>query len=159
LPLRLAFGVTKPRRRILGGYFAGEIEALGKQITEFSVADEVYGTAQLRLGAYGEHVALPARYAIVAKPGNMSFAEAAVVPLGGLNALHFMRRASIQAGESILINGAGSSIGAHAVQTAKSMGAEVTAVDSGIKEAFVRGLGADHSIDFTSDDFTTQGAV
>jgi len=69
--------VTKPRRRILGGYFAGEIEALGKQITEFSVADEVYGTAQLRLGAYGEHVALPARYAIVAKPGNMSFAEAA----------------------------------------------------------------------------------
>ena len=111
LPLRIALGVRKPRRQILGGYFSGEIESLGKDVTTFSVGDQVFGTAELRLGAYGEYVALPARYTIVAKPNNMSFAEAAAVPLGGLNALHFMRRAEIRAGEQVLINGAGGSIG------------------------------------------------
>lgn len=121
LPLRIAFGVRKPRRQILGSYFSGEIESTGKDVIHFSVGDQVFGAARLRLGAYGEYVALPASYTIVAKPNNMSFAEAAAVPLGGLNALHFMRRAEIRAGEKVLINGAGGSIGAHAVQVAKSM--------------------------------------
>ncbi len=112
LPLRIALGVRRPRRQILGGYFSGEIEAVGTEVTTLSVGDEVYGTAGLRLGAYGEYVALPARSTIVAKPRNMTFAEAAAVPLGGLNALHFMRRAGIRAGEQVLINGAGGSIGA-----------------------------------------------
>jgi NADPH:quinone reductase-like Zn-dependent oxidoreductase len=157
LPLRIAVGVRRPRRQVLGGYFSGEIAALGKDVTTFAVGDQVYGTAGLRFGAYGEYVALPARSTIVAKPRNMSFAEAAAVPLGGLNALHFMRLASIRAGERVLINGAGGSIGLHAVQIAKSMGAEVTAVDTTIKEAAVRRLGADHFVDYTKEDFAGRG--
>ena len=157
LPLRIAFGLRKPKRQILGGYFSGEVESIGTDVRDFSVGDQVFGAAQLRLGAYGEYVALPASYTIVAKPGNMSFEEAAAVPLGGLNALHFMRRAKIQAGEKVLINGAGGSIGAHGVQIAKSMGAEVTAVDTTIKEEFVRRIGADHFIDYTKTDFATSG--
>ena len=157
LPLRIALGVRRPRRQILGGYFSGEIDALGKDVRHFSIGDQVFGTTQLRLGAYGEYVALPASYTIVPKPSNMSYAEAAAVPLGGLNALHFMRRAGIQAGEEVLINGAGGSIGAYGVQIAKSMGAEVTAVDSTIKEEMLRRIGADHFIDYTKDDFTSGG--
>ena len=157
LPLRIALGVRRPRRQILGGYFSGEIDALGKDVRHFSIGDQVFGTTQLRLGAYGEYVALPASYTIVLKPNNMSYAEAAAVPLGGLNALHFMRRAGIQAGEEVLINGAGGSIGAYGVQIAKSMGAEVTAVDSAIKEEMLRRIGADHFIDYTKDDFTGGG--
>ncbi len=157
LPLRIALGVRKPRRQILGGYFSGEIESLRKDVTTFSIGDHVFGAAELRLGAYGEYVALPANFTIVAKPNNMSFAEAAAVPLGGLNALHFMRRAEIQAGEKVLINGAGGSIGAHGVQIAKSMDAEVTAVDSAIKEDMLRRIGADHFIDYTKSDFAGTG--
>ena len=157
LPLRIALGVRKPRRQILGGYFSGEIVSTGKNVTRFSVGDQVFGAAKFRLGAYGEYVALPANYTIVAKPVNMSFAEAAAVPLGGLNALHFMRRAKIQAGEKVLINGAGGSIGAHAVQIAKSMGAEVTAVDSAMKGEFLSRMGADHFIDYTQEDCLASG--
>lgn len=157
LPLRLEMGVRKPRRRILGGYFAGEVAALGKDVTRLAVGDEVYGTAGLRFGAYGEYVSLPARYTIVPKPTNMSFAEAAAVPLGALNALHFLRLAEIQRGEKVLINGAGGSIGAYGVQIAKSMGAEVTAVDKGIKADFIRRMGADHFVDYTKEDFTAAG--
>ena len=144
LPLRIVLGVRKPRRQILGGYFSGVIESVGKEITHFSPGDEVFG---------GEYVALPASYTIVAKPRNFSFAEAAAVPLGGLNALHFMRRAKIQDGEKVLINGAGGSIGAYAVQIAKSMNAEVTAVDKTVKEDMLRRLGADHFIDYTKQGF------
>ncbi|NOR37051.1 MAG: zinc-binding dehydrogenase [Woeseiaceae bacterium] len=157
LPLRIAFGVRKPRRQNLGGYFSGEVEMLGKDVTEFSTGDQVFGTAGLKLGAYGEYVALPASYTIVAKPSNMSFQDAAAVPLGGLNALHFMRLARIQARDKVLINGAGGSIGAHGVQIAKSMGAEVTAVDSTIKEDLLRRMGADHFIDYTKENFATMG--
>lgn len=157
LPLRVAFGVRRPRRPILGGYFSGEIESLGKDVTRFSPGDRVFGAAQLRLGAYGEYVALPAKFTIVAKPKNMSFEEAAAVPLGGLNALHFMRRAKVQVGEKVLINGAGGSIGAYGVQIAKSMGAEVTAVDGAIKEDLLRRMGADHFIDYRKSDFTSSG--
>lgn len=157
LPLRIALGVRKPKRQILGGYFSGEVERLGKDVTEFSSGDQVFGAARLKLGAYGEYVALPANYTIVAKPRTMSHADAAAVPLGGLNALHFMRLASIQEGEKVLINGAGGSIGTHGVQIAKSMGAEVTAVDSTIKEDLLRRLGADHFIDYTKENFATMG--
>lgn len=154
LPLRIVFGVRKPRRKILGGYFSGEVESFGKDVTQFAMGDQVFGSAGLRLGVYAEYVALPASYTIVAKPSNMSFAAAAAVPLGGLNALHFMRLAKIRAGDKVLINGAGGSIGAHGVQIAKSMGAEVTAVDSAIKEDLLKRLGADHFIDYARDNFT-----
>ena len=157
LPLRIALGVMKPRKQILGGYFSGEIESVGREVSDLRPGDEVFGTAQLRLGAYGQHMVLPESYTIVAKPDNMSFAEAAAVPLGGLNALHFMRRAKISAGETVLVNGGGGSIGAHAVQIAKAMDAEVTAVDSTIKEDLLRRMGADHFVDYTKQDFTAAG--
>lgn len=157
LPLRLVFGLRKPKRQILGGYFSGEVADLGKDVTEFSLGDPVFGAAGLKLGAYGEYVALPSNYTIVAKPDTMSHADAAAVPLGGLNALHFMRLAKIQEGEKVLINGAGGSIGTHGIQIAKAMGAEVTAVDSTIKEDLVRRMGADHFIDYTKEKFATMG--
>lgn len=157
LPLRIAFGMTKPKRQILGGYFAGEIVSLGRGVTHFQVGDPVFGSAQLRLGAYGEFAAYPASYTIMGKPENVSYEEAAAIPLGGLNAIHFMRKADIQAGETVLVNGAGGSIGTYAVQIAKSMGAEVTAVDSGIKAQMLRSIGADHFIDYTQEDFTQRG--
>ena len=133
------------------------VESFGKDVTQLSEGDEVFGSAGLKLGAYGEYVALPASCTIAAKPGNMSFAEAAAVPLGGLNALHFMRLAHVQADEKVLINGAGGSIGSHGVQIAKSMGAEVTAVDSTHKEDMLRSIGANHFIDYTKEDFATTG--
>jgi NADPH:quinone reductase-like Zn-dependent oxidoreductase len=157
LPLRIALGLRKPRRQILGGYFSGDVAAIGKEVTQFSVGDQVFGAARLRMGAYGEYVALPASYTIVTKPDNMSYSDAAAVPLGGLNALHFLRLANVQAGEKVLINGAGGSIGAHGVQIAKSFGAEVTAVDSSIKEDMLRRLGADHFIDYAKDNFVVMG--
>ena len=157
LPLRLVFGITKPRRQILGGYFAGEIEAVGSDVTRFAPGDQVFGCAQLRLGAYAEYLCLPASYTLAPKPEKMSFAEAATVPLGGLNALHFMRRADIQRGEKILVNGAGGSIGVFGVQIAKDMGAQVTAVDSTIKEKMLLWIGADHFIDYSEESFTDLG--
>ncbi len=159
LPLRLAVGIRRPRRRILGGYFAGEIASVGANITDYSVGDRVFGATGLTFGAYGEYIALPAKSTIVDMPDNMSFEDAAAVPLGGLNALHFMRRARIKPGEKVLVNGAGGSIGAHAVQIAKSMGAHVTAVDSAIKEGLLRRIGSDDFIDYEKQDFAASGQL
>ena len=157
LPLRVATGVTKPKKQVLGGYFAGEVETVGKDVLKFKKGDQVFGTTRLLFGAYGEYVCLPTNYTIVPKPHNMSFEEAAAAPLGGLNALHFLRKANIRNGEKVLINGAGGSIGTFAVQIAKAMGAEVTAVDSTIKEEMLRRIGADHFFDYTKEDFTKSG--
>ena len=148
-PLRLIWGVFKPKKKVLGGYFSGEIDDIGKSVTKFVVGDKIFGSTQMRFGAYGEYLCLPDNYTIVKKPDNMSYEEAAAVPLGGLNALHFMRKANIKKGETVLINGAGGSIGTFAVQIAKDMGAIVTAVDSSIKETMLRHIGADDFIDYT----------
>jgi len=102
-------------------------------------------------------VCLPANYTLVQKPNNLSFEEAAAVPLGGLNALHFLRKANIKKGEKVLVNGAGGSIGTFGVQIAKGKGAKVTAVDSTIKEEMLRRIGVDHFIDYTKQDFTKCG--
>lgn len=157
VPLRLAAGVFRPRRKVLGMYFSGEVVELGEGASRFAVGDEIFGATGLRLGAYGEYVAVPESNTLCAKPANMTFAEAAAVPLGGLNALHFLQLADIKAGEAVLINGAGGSIGLHAVQIAKAMGADVTAVDKSLKEDLVRGKGADHFIDYTKESFVTGG--
>ncbi len=154
LPLRVAMGMSKPKKQVLGGYFAGEVETIGKGVSKFKKGDHVFGTTRLLFGAYAEYLCLPANYTIVPKPHNMSFEEAAAAPLGGLNALHFLKKANIRNGEKILINGAGGSIGTFAVQIAKAMGAEVTAVDSTIKEEMLRRIGADHFIDYLKEDFT-----
>ena len=157
LPLRIAMGLIKPKKQILGGYFAGEVESVGKDVSKFKKGDQIFGTTKLRMGAYGEYVCLPASYTLVPKPHNVSFEEAAAVPLGGLNALHFLRKANIRKGEKVLVNGAGGSIGSFGVQIAKAMGAEVTAVDSTIKEGMLRRIGADHFFDYTKEDFTKSG--
>ncbi len=154
LPLRIALGLIKPKKQILGGYFAGEVESVGKDVSKFKKGDQIFGATRLRLGAYGEYVCLPASYTLVPKPYNVSFEEAAAVPLGGLNALHFLRKANIRKGEKVLINGAGGSIGTFGVQIAKAMGAEVSAVDSTIKEEMLRRIGADNFFDYTREDFT-----
>jgi NADPH:quinone reductase-like Zn-dependent oxidoreductase len=154
LPLRLVLGVTKPRKQVLGGYFAGEVEAVGKDVSNYKQGDQIFGTTGFLFGAYAEYLRLPANSTVAQKPHNMSFEEAAAVPLGGLNALHFMRKANIQNGDKVLINGAGGSIGTFAVQIAKAMGAEVTAVDSTIKEEMLRGIGVDHFLDYSKEDFT-----
>lgn len=153
LPLRIALGLRKPKRPILGGYFAGEIEAVGRNVDRYSKGEAIFGCTRLRLGAYGEYLCLPASYTLAPKPDNISFEEAAAVPLGGLNALHFLGKAKIRPGEKVLVNGAGGSIGTFGVQIAKAMGAEVTAVDSAIKENMLRRIGADHFIDYRHEDF------
>ncbi len=157
LPLRLAFGVLRPRKTILGGYFAGEVEAVGKDVSEFHIGDEIFGASGIRFGAYGEYVCLPESYTIAPKPENLNFAEAAVMPLGGLNALHFVTKSKLKSGERVLINGAGGSIGTLAVQIAKSMGADVTAVDSSIKEKMLQQIGADRFIDYAKGHFSKNG--
>lgn len=157
LPLRLAWGAFKPRKPILGGYFAGEVESVGKEVTKFKAGDEIFGSTGLHMGAYGEYLCLSASHTLVQKPHNASFVEAAAVPLGGFNALHYMRKANIQQGEKVLIIGAGGSIGVYGVQIAKAKGAEVTAVDSGIKEEMLKQIGADHFIDYKKEDFTKSG--
>jgi NADPH:quinone reductase-like Zn-dependent oxidoreductase len=157
LPLRVAMGLLKPKRQVLGGYFAGVVDSVGKNVSKFKQGDQVFGAARLRMGAYGQFLCLPASYTIAPKPYNMNFEEAATVPLGGLNALHFLRKANIRKGEKVLVNGAGGSIGTFGVQIARAMGAEVTAVDSTIKEEMLRRIGADHFFDYSKADFTKSG--
>lgn len=156
LPLRFAAGLRKPKRRILGGYFAGEVVATGKNVSRFRPGDAIFGAAGLRFGAHGEFLCLPERYTLEKKPDIISFEQAAAVPLGGLNAIHFIRKAGLQSGERILINGAGGSIGSFAVQLAKRIGADVTAVDHASKAELLRDLGADRIIDYTREDFTRE---
>jgi len=157
LPLRIALGIRKPRKPILGNYFAGVVEAVGNDVSRLQKGQSVFGAAGLQMGAYAEYLCIADSHTMATIPNKMTFEEAAAVPLGGLNALHFMRKADIRQGERVLVNGAGASIGTFAVQIAKAMGAEVTAVDSGIKEAMLRDIGADHFVDYTQADFTKNG--
>jgi NADPH:quinone reductase-like Zn-dependent oxidoreductase len=157
LPLRLAFGVVRPRVRILGQEFAGEIEALGDGTTSFAAGDRVYGTTGIGLGAYAEYVCAGGRRAgsvVAHMPAAMSYAEAAAVPYGAMEALRFLRKGGIGAGQRVLIIGAGGSFGTYAVQQAKHAGAEVVAVDGAGKLEMLRAIGADQVIDYTEGDFT-----
>lgn len=161
LPLRIALrlfvGLTRPKRvTILGQELAGEVEAVGAAVTTFKKGDAIFGTTGLRFGAYAQYACLPAAGAIAHKPEQVSFEEAAAIPTGGTEAGHYLRVGQIQAGEKILINGAGGSIGTFVVQLAKQYGAEVTAVDHGTKLAMLREIGADRVIDYTREDFATR---
>lgn len=156
--VRVFYGIRTPKRvNILGQELAGEITEIGKSVTRLSVGDEVFGSTDFFMGAYAQYKCMPEDGAIAMKPANMTYSEAATIPLGGLNALHFLRLANLQKGQSLLINGAGGSIGTIAVQLAKFYGAEVTVVDSRSKLNMLQSIGADHTIDYTQEDFTKSG--
>ncbi|MBD3190203.1 MAG: zinc-binding dehydrogenase [Candidatus Heimdallarchaeota archaeon] len=158
IPLRFYFGLFKPKRvKILGQELAGEVVEVGKNVSQFKKGDKVFAALGFGFGAYAEYISLPEQRddeVIAPKPTNMSYEEAAVMLVGGLNALHFLHQVDIQKGQKILINGAGGSIGTVAIQLAKSFGAEVTAVDSTTKLEMLRAIGADQVIDYTQEDFT-----
>jgi len=157
VPFRILIGILKPRRPIQGMYFAGKVESVGTGVTSFTSGDHVYGTSGIYFGAHAEYLCMPERGAVAIKPASMSFEEAAAVPIGGINALHFLKKAALARGEKILINGAGGSIGTFAVQLAKYYGAVVTVVDSADKLEMLRELGADHGIDYVTEDFAESG--
>jgi NADPH:quinone reductase-like Zn-dependent oxidoreductase len=160
IPIRLYLGVIRPRSIILGQELAGEIEAVGKAVTRFRVGDQVFGTTGFGFGAHAEYKAMPAQSdngVLAIKPSNLTFEEAAAIPVGGLEAYYFLKKADIQRGQRILIVGAGGSIGTCAVQLAKYFGAEVTGVDASEKLEMLRSIKADHVIDYTQEDFTQNG--
>jgi NADPH:quinone reductase-like Zn-dependent oxidoreductase len=160
-PVRIYNGIKKPARiRILGQELAGEIESVGKDVTSFRPGDRVYGTTGFSMGAYAQYICLPElsdEAVLTAMPKNLSYEEAAGVPTGGLESIHFLRKAGIEPGEHVLINGAGGSIGTIGVQLAKYWGAKVTAVDTSEKHEMLRSIGADETIDFTREDYTRTG--
>ncbi|MHA2143045.1 MAG: NAD(P)-dependent alcohol dehydrogenase [Candidatus Thorarchaeota archaeon] len=157
LLMRLGFGIRGPRKKILGQQLAGEIEEIGKDVTQYRVGDHVFGLTGFGMGAYAEYTAVRENMVMTTMPANMSYEEASTIPVGGLEALHYMSKANIQRGQQILINGAGGSIGTIAVQLAKNFGAEVTAVDSSGKFDMLRSLGSDHVIDYKTENFTERG--
>jgi NADPH:quinone reductase-like Zn-dependent oxidoreductase len=150
---RLAFGLRKPKQPILGRDVAGTVEAVGKQVTDFKPGDEIY--AEIGGGSYAEYACVPANRAAL-KPANLSFAQAAAVPLSGGTALMCMRdSAKVQPGQTVLIIGASGGVGTYAVQIAKALGAHVTGVCSTSKVELVSSIGADSVIDYRQEDFTT----
>jgi NADPH:quinone reductase-like Zn-dependent oxidoreductase len=154
LPMRLKLGVTKPKQPILGFEMAGQVEAVGKIVTRFQPGDRVVASRGFHFGCHAEYVTVAEQGAIAAIPEQLSYEDAVALCFGGTTALVFFRLGKLAAGETVLINGASGAVGTMAVQLAKHLGAEVTGVCSGAHAELVSGLGADHVIDYTMDDFT-----
>lgn len=154
---RLVFGISRPRQPILGSELAGVIEAVGKKVTRFKVGDAVFAFSDMRMGCHAEFKCMSQHGAVVTKPPQLSFGEAAALSFGGTTALDFLRRAKLRRGEKVLVNGAAGAVGTAAVQLARHFGAEVTGVCSGANLELVRSLGAHHVLDYTREDFTRNG--
>jgi len=154
--IRLAFGVLRPRQPVLGQELAGDVESAGKDVTLFRRGDRVFAATGIGLGAYAEYICLkerPLTGAIARMPANLSYEEAAALPYGGGEALSFLRKANLRNGQRVLVNGAGGSFGTFAVQLAKTLGAHVTAVDSGPKLKTLLKIGADCVVDYANENF------
>lgn len=156
IPARLMLGITKPRKPILGVEMAGEIEAVGKNVTRFKVGDTVYGEAMLKFGAYAEYTCFAETGNIAHKPANISFELAATIPIGARTAMNYLKKGGVGKGHKVLIYGASGSVGTYAVQMAKVMGAEVTGVCSANNTALVKSLGADDVLNYDQPNFTSQ---
>lgn len=156
VPVRMYFGYNKPRRLIPGMEVAGIVEEVGSNVTNVKPGDAVFGSTGMSMGGNAEYVCRTARD-VGLKPANVSFEDAATIAIGGINALHFLRKAKIHPGQRVLVIGGGGCIGSWAVQLSKYYGAEVTAVDHTIKLDMLRAIGSDHVIDYTKEDFSSSG--
>jgi NADPH:quinone reductase-like Zn-dependent oxidoreductase len=157
LPVRLRLGLTKPKQPVFGFEMAGQVEAAGTAVTRFQPGDRVVASRGFDFGCHAEHVTVAEQGAMARIPENLSYQDAVALCFGGTTALTFFRLGKLASGETILINGASGAVGTMAVQIAKHLGAEVTGVCSGANAELVRGLGADHVIDYTTEDFTRNG--